>query len=253
MLKFFRRIRQNLLSENKFSKYLLYAIGEIILVVIGILIALWINNWNEERKGRKLERQVVQTIYDELEQNLAYSNSIFEQLQMRLSTTISLMQYTAEDELQITAQTFDSLMVQSFLLPAYTPVKANLERVLGSDQINLIRSSELQKKLTDYNTSTDQAFLYYAYAEDDFKLIVLPFFVKHYPLKIFLLKYGLNVPPTKHKGDYLSLLKSKEFENILSVIYADSGGQIEAVSHNINLMQDIKKLIEKEYLIMSGD
>ncbi|MEH6779908.1 DUF6090 family protein, partial [Maribacter arcticus] len=52
MIKFFRRIRQQLLTENKFSKYLLYAIGEIILVVIGILIALSINNWNENRKQK---------------------------------------------------------------------------------------------------------------------------------------------------------------------------------------------------------
>ncbi len=50
MIKFFRRIRQKLLTENKFSKYLIYAIGEIILVVIGILIALQINNWNENQK-----------------------------------------------------------------------------------------------------------------------------------------------------------------------------------------------------------
>ena len=50
MIKFFRKIRQRLLSENKFSKYLIYAIGEIILVVIGILIALQINNWNENKK-----------------------------------------------------------------------------------------------------------------------------------------------------------------------------------------------------------
>jgi hypothetical protein len=50
MIKFFRKIRQQLLIENKFSKYLLYAIGEIVLVVIGILIALSINNWNEKRK-----------------------------------------------------------------------------------------------------------------------------------------------------------------------------------------------------------
>lgn len=47
MIKFFRKIRQRLLTENKFSKYLLYAIGEIILVVIGILIAININNTNE--------------------------------------------------------------------------------------------------------------------------------------------------------------------------------------------------------------
>ena len=49
MIKFFRKIRQRLLTENKFTKYLLYAIGEIVLVVIGILIALSINNWNQNR------------------------------------------------------------------------------------------------------------------------------------------------------------------------------------------------------------
>ncbi len=52
MIKFFRKIRQKLITENKFSKYLLYAIGEIILVVIGILIALQFNNRNEQRKRR---------------------------------------------------------------------------------------------------------------------------------------------------------------------------------------------------------
>ena len=55
MIKFFRRIRQRLLSENKISKYLFYAIGEVVLVVIGILIALSINNWNENRKNAALE------------------------------------------------------------------------------------------------------------------------------------------------------------------------------------------------------
>lgn len=54
MIKFFRKIRQNLLADNKFSKYLLYAIGEIILVVIGILIALSINTSNEKRKSQEL-------------------------------------------------------------------------------------------------------------------------------------------------------------------------------------------------------
>jgi|TARA_R110002020_G_scaffold396281_1_gene606303 sensor domain CHASE-containing protein len=55
MIKFFRKIRQRMLSESKFSRYLLYAIGEIILVVIGILIALQINTWNEERKLDRFE------------------------------------------------------------------------------------------------------------------------------------------------------------------------------------------------------
>jgi hypothetical protein len=49
MIKFFRKIRQNLLMENKTGKYFKYAIGEILLVVIGIIIALQLNNWNESR------------------------------------------------------------------------------------------------------------------------------------------------------------------------------------------------------------
>src|SRR6056297_3503303 len=56
MIKFFRKIRQKLLSENKFSKYLLYAIGEIVLVVIGILIALQINNWNQQIQNNDKEK-----------------------------------------------------------------------------------------------------------------------------------------------------------------------------------------------------
>ena len=58
MIKFFRKIRQKLLSENKFSKYLLYAIGEIILVVIGILIALQINNQNIYKQERSIEKLI---------------------------------------------------------------------------------------------------------------------------------------------------------------------------------------------------
>tara|TARA_R110000744_G_scaffold97420_1_gene188243 strand:+ start:1859 stop:2056 length:198 start_codon:yes stop_codon:yes gene_type:complete len=55
MIKFFRKIRQKMLTENKFSKYLLYAIGEIVLVVIGILIALQVNNLNEVEKVKDKE------------------------------------------------------------------------------------------------------------------------------------------------------------------------------------------------------
>jgi len=66
MIKFFRHIRQNLLSEGKTGRYLTYAIGEIVLVVIGILIALSINNWNENRKNRKAEKDILVNIYENL-------------------------------------------------------------------------------------------------------------------------------------------------------------------------------------------
>ncbi|WP_406684817.1 DUF6090 family protein [Seonamhaeicola sp. MEBiC1930] len=67
MIKFFRKIRQKLLSEGKTGKYLQYAIGEIILVVIGILLALQINNWNEARKNKILEKEYLVRLLEDLE------------------------------------------------------------------------------------------------------------------------------------------------------------------------------------------
>ena len=70
MIKFFRKIRQNLLMENKTVKYFKYAIGEIALVVIGILIALQINNWNEEQKSKITERKILMVLVENLEKNI---------------------------------------------------------------------------------------------------------------------------------------------------------------------------------------
>lgn len=70
MIKFFRKTRQRLLTENKFSNYLIYALGEIILVVLGILIALQINNWNENRKIKNKEIETLKEIRSDLIQNI---------------------------------------------------------------------------------------------------------------------------------------------------------------------------------------
>lgn len=80
MLKFFRKIRQNLLSEGKTTKYFKYAIGEIVLVVIGILIALQINNWNEENKERLVEKQRYQNILNDLVSDEAHIDQMITDL-----------------------------------------------------------------------------------------------------------------------------------------------------------------------------
>ncbi len=71
MLTLLRKIRRSLLASNQFRRYLLYAIGEIALVVIGILIALQINNWNEWRKERRLEKEILNDIQLNLESNIS--------------------------------------------------------------------------------------------------------------------------------------------------------------------------------------
>ena len=70
MLKFFRKIRYDLMGKNKAGKYLKYTIGEILLVVVGILIALQINNWNETQKGKVKATTILEDIRSDMHKDL---------------------------------------------------------------------------------------------------------------------------------------------------------------------------------------
>ena len=78
MIKFFSKIRRSLLTESKFSKYLLYAVGEIVLVVFGILIALQINNWNENQKNAANEAHILSEILNNLYEDESQIQNILE-------------------------------------------------------------------------------------------------------------------------------------------------------------------------------
>lgn len=80
MIKFFRHIRHRLVFESKFSRYLLYAIGEIILVVIGILIALQVNNWNEKRNDEVEVATYLEQIEAELDIDIQALDSRIEKV-----------------------------------------------------------------------------------------------------------------------------------------------------------------------------
>ena len=78
MLHFFRKIRRDLIANSQTYKYLKYAIGEIVLVVLGILIALQINNLNEERKAREQTKILLAEVAQELVQNIHKSDVIID-------------------------------------------------------------------------------------------------------------------------------------------------------------------------------
>ncbi|MFZ9004362.1 MAG: DUF6090 family protein [Robiginitalea sp.] len=77
MLRFFRQIRQRLLTDNNFSRYMLYAFGEILLVVIGILIALQIDTWNENRKDSRTEKKHLEEILVSMKRDLNRTRGIY--------------------------------------------------------------------------------------------------------------------------------------------------------------------------------
>jgi hypothetical protein len=86
MLPFFRKIRFKLAENNQFFKYSRYAIGEIVLVVIGILIALQINNWNEERKSRNVEYIALTELKKSIESNIRNMDSVAIRIEHRISS-----------------------------------------------------------------------------------------------------------------------------------------------------------------------
>ena len=91
MLKFFRKIRKNLLADGKFSRYLLYAIGEIVLVVIGILIALQLNNYSEYKKERDKEIVLLVNLANEIGLDIQQIDNNTQLSQERLSRLDSIL------------------------------------------------------------------------------------------------------------------------------------------------------------------
>ncbi|WP_339629975.1 DUF6090 family protein [uncultured Maribacter sp.] len=102
MIIFYRKIRQKMLTENKFSKYLLYAIGEIILVVVGILIALSINNWNDKKNNRDFEVKMIREIDVALKEDYLFF-------------TEHLINYRNQTELQAVAF-FDKIIISKSII-----------------------------------------------------------------------------------------------------------------------------------------
>ena len=100
MIKFFRKIRQKKLTDNKFSKYLLYAIGEIILVVIGILIALQINNANENRKLNQTKKEYYRQILVDLEKEIDNINNRMIYLDSAIVSSDNYFKYSQTADLK---------------------------------------------------------------------------------------------------------------------------------------------------------
>ena len=90
MLGFLRRLRSSLIEENHLRKYLVYAVGEILLVMIGILLALQVNNWNQNRKDRIAEQEIVVELRKEFQENLRSVQETIAYEEMRRGAAVAL-------------------------------------------------------------------------------------------------------------------------------------------------------------------
>jgi len=148
MIKFFRNIRQNLLNEGKTSKYLKYAIGEIVLVVIGILIALQINNWNEYRKERLIEKDVLNDILANLEQNnnvINESFAILENFDKSSNIILNVLKQKIPYSDTLAKHFFSSTRTGGLLFPLSSAGYESLK----NEGFNIIRSDSLKDQIMD--------------------------------------------------------------------------------------------------------
>jgi len=146
MITFFRKLRRQLINDGKISNYLKYAIGEIVLVVVGILIALQINNWNHDRQDKiselnfysNFKEQLAEDIY-EIKGNIIYNNNYMEQFEY----AVQIIESNDRDRL-------DSLSQISISLTKYSDLgrQSNIyETLVNSGQIKLLNNTDIIEEI----------------------------------------------------------------------------------------------------------
>ena len=157
MIKFFVKIRQNLLSEGKTGKYLKYAIGEIILVVIGILIALSINNWNENRKQKIAEQEILKGLQKELETNKNNLLFYINKYEKQYKNGIYLLSLFSKNSDTIPTLTLDKALGNIEETYTFEASDGIINSIIASGKIDIIQNTELKSLITSFNSTVINA------------------------------------------------------------------------------------------------
>ncbi|NQU35956.1 MAG: hypothetical protein HQ521_22225 [Bacteroidetes bacterium] len=150
-MKIFRIISQRLLSENKFSKYLLYAIGEIILVVIGILIALQVNNWNQSKILSKQGTVLIENLKTEFKVNLENLKEVKTKNNLLYNSTNFLTKLIGEEDSIIQKHNVDSLIYNAILITDFQPNQFVLSQIKSGDKLDIIKSVKIKILLYEWD------------------------------------------------------------------------------------------------------
>ncbi len=252
MIHFFRRIRQKLLSENRITRYLIYAIGEIALVMIGILLALQVNNWNEHRIALQHETKVVSELSKELDQNLIYLNSEIAYTKNRISALRDLLELTSSEIHDISYEDFNKLYSTASGFQEFIPIYFKVSEILNREDFIFTQSDQLHNALLVYSSHIKKAHEYYQYNVDTYKTMHQPYLITEYPLRDFSW-LPEEVRGSRHSIDHLALLKSRKFESLLANIYADVYLYQKELAANVLDIKALQEIIRNDYKIKAND
>ncbi len=258
-MKLFKNIRQKLASENKVMAYLRYAIGEILLVVIGILIALQINNWNEARKNHIEEIALLKQLKSEFQSNLDQLDQKISIRKSMISASLKLLYYKDHPE----TRNKDSIITQilpTLISPTFDPIEDNIS---SSNRILLLRNNKLKAMLSRWTTDiiqvTEEEVSWKNYSDNYYRPTLLkysPFrtlvnqFWKNNTLQAFELDKNptvkFDIKNSSRKLDISKLLDSPTFEDHMANCASYSKlANIQSESLRKRIVE-ILKLIDKE-------
>jgi hypothetical protein len=156
MIKFFRKIRKRLLTENKLKKYLLYAIGEIVLVVIGILIALQLNNWNEVQKLKKLEKEYYCRLLEDAVLDIEQINDLITSAQDRLMASnraIRVLLQPTPSKVEVGTEIY---LATKAIYSDFKPNNSAFEDLKSGANLNIISDKSVIKALNQYFNKVEE-------------------------------------------------------------------------------------------------
>ncbi len=164
MIKFFRRIRQNLLSEGKTGKYFKYAIGEIVLVMIGILLALQVNNWNERKKENNTAKILAKSLIQDLTKDVEFLSNATEFSELKIKECdglFSILKTPIESWDNVNFYEKMNIIGQS---NPFFPTNGTYEQIVTTGSLKYFDQS-ISNELNAYNINNEQVD-YWSDAED---------------------------------------------------------------------------------------
>lgn len=216
MKRLFATIRRRLLEGGQTGKYLKYALGEIVLVMIGILLALQVNNWNEARKERRQGELLRQNIYREFVQNQQLLDTVVLQNQQAFEANLSLIELIGTDATGLARHNLDSLLYNALLSESYLPSKNTVDDALSSSRIDLIGNDALKNTLLRWGTQLDLIKTYKSIQNDWQNQQLIPLMNRYVSLRQTDL-YGAKpwAGRSRVPFSYEPLFQLLEFENVL--------------------------------------
>jgi hypothetical protein len=253
MIKLFRNFRKQLLNEGKTTKYFKYAIGEIVLVVIGILIALQINNWNSWKNDRKEEQAILKSLLREFKNNLVELERDHTLNKASLDALFFLLNEKRET---LDPKEIDSLVGTAFNYATFDAGIGVFDETISSGKMQLIENDSLRTILSQWtgelNDLSEDALIRRDYILHN----ASPLFRKYIPLRNidnalnredYERNYDIK-PMTFANADYKGFFNSMEVDGTIYEMYWNQSFTTSNESSLKLYIEDVIALLEKNII-----